>query len=246
MSGADLSPGGSGAGGSGAGETSRRVPAFFADSSVRRCGSGRRFLLGGSPIRLFSLTPAGVELFDRIELKHAFYASAAECSLIGRWLDAGVIHPQADPTAGIDSETAVDGQLTVALVIPVRDRAAAVMQLLASVAADNSPERSAISEIIVVDDGSAKPLEVQSASELLPPIRVIRREESGGAGLARNLGLAQVKADLVAFVDSDCTVTVGWLDPLLAHFANPAVVAVGPRVTAAPPPVLAAAAVSAV
>src|SRR5207245_10976901 len=59
-----------------------------------------------------------------------------------------------------------------------------------------------------------------------------RRDRGGGAGAARNTGLAAVRTPLVAFVDSDCVPGPGWLAPLLRHFADPAVAAVAPRISA--------------
>src|SRR5262249_17957024 len=58
------------------------------------------------------------------------------------------------------------------------------------------------------------------------------RDRCGGAGAARNTGLAAVRTPLVAFVDSDCVPGPGWLSPLLRHFADPAVGAVAPRIRA--------------
>ena|GEM_PF-41643 len=205
------------------------VPAFFTDSSVRRCGGEGRFLLGGSPIRLFSLTSAGAALMDRIELHQSFDASPAEGQLIRRWLDVGVLHPRADLSNGV----CVNAMIT--LVIPVRDRAAGVERLLASVAADYAAGSLWLAEIIIVDDGSTELFVVQFDQALLPPTRVIRCEQSGGPALARNLGLAQVETEFVAFVDSDCAVTLGWLDPLMAQFGDPSVMTVGPRVAAVAP-----------
>jgi mycofactocin system glycosyltransferase len=205
------------------------VPAFARDSSVRRSGSGGRFVLGGSPIRLFSLTPAGAALMDRIELSEPFEASPAERDLINRWQDAGLLHPRPDLTA------AVSPSPQVTLVVPVRDRAEGVLQLLASIAADQSAAAAAILEILIVDDGSAQPLVIETAGQRLPAVRVIRIEESIGPGQARNLGLTQVSTELVAFVDSDCQVTPNWLAPLLGHIADPLVVAAAPRVKAVLP-----------
>jgi mycofactocin system glycosyltransferase len=67
----------------------------------------------------------------------------------------------------------------------------------------------------------------------LPPpdgVDFVRRPRSGGPGAARNAGLARVTSPLVAFVDSDCEATPGWLGPLLAHFADPRVALVAPRI----------------
>ncbi|MGC1513286.1 MAG: mycofactocin biosynthesis glycosyltransferase MftF, partial [Acidimicrobiales bacterium] len=47
---------------------------------------------------------------------------------------------------------------------------------------------------------------------------------------ARNTGLSAVEAPFVAFLDSDCEPAPGWLDRLLVHFEDPAVVAVAPRI----------------
>ena len=51
---------------------------------------------------------------------------------------------------------------------------------------------------------------------------------------AWNAGLALVATSLVAFVDSDCVPTEGWLTPLLGHFDDPLVAAVAPRIVSAP------------
>jgi mycofactocin system glycosyltransferase len=53
--------------------------------------------------------------------------------------------------------------------------------------------------------------------------------------MARNEALAVVDTELVAFVDSDCTPSPGWLDGLTWLFADPGIGAVAPRVTPAPP-----------
>jgi mycofactocin system glycosyltransferase len=42
--------------------------------------------------------------------------------------------------------------------------------------------------------------------------------------------LAQADTPLVAFIDSDCVPEGGWLEPLLAHFNDPMVAAVAPRI----------------
>src|ERR1039458_2931975 len=57
-----------------------------------------------------------------------------------------------------------------------------------------------------------------------------RSRPEPGPAAARNTGLAAADTPLVAFLDSDCVPRPGWLDPLLPHFADPAVGAVAPRI----------------
>lgn len=87
--------------------------------------------------------------------------------------------------------------------------------------------------VLVVDDGSDDPAAVAEVAARYGA-RLIRRPVSGGPAAARNTGLAAMAAGgadgLVAFVDSDCVPSPGWLQRLAGHFADPAVVAVAPRI----------------
>ena len=108
----------------------------------------------------------------------------------------------------------------VTVVIPVRDRTAELALCLAGL----SEYR-----VIVVDDGSRDPAAV-AATATAAGAHVVRRAVNGGPAAARNTGLAAVDTPLVAFLDSDCVPAPGWLDPLLPHFADPAVAAAAPRI----------------
>src|SRR3546814_7335485 len=108
----------------------------------------------------------------------------------------------------------------ITVVIPVRDRAAQLDRALAAL--DHL-------SCLVVDDGSADPSAVaavataRGADVMHLPINL------GPAG-ARNAGLAKVSTPLVAFVDSDVTVTPDALLSLAKHFTDPKVALVGPRI----------------
>ncbi len=57
-----------------------------------------------------------------------------------------------------------------------------------------------------------------------------RHDTSTGPGVARNTGWVATEAEIVVFLDADVLPDPGWLAPLLAHFEDPAVGMVAPRV----------------
>jgi mycofactocin system glycosyltransferase len=169
-------------------------------------------LIGGSPVRLLRLTAAGARLVDRWAVGAPVGRSHGAQALARRLLDAGMAHPR-PPRRGVEG---------VAVVVPVRDDRTGLEATLESLAG-TAPGIS----VVVVDDGSV-PL-VSAADD--PGVQVVRREVSGGPARARNAGRDAVgSARIVVFIDAGCVLERGWLEPLLAHFADPAVGAVAPRV----------------
>jgi glycosyltransferase involved in cell wall biosynthesis len=86
-------------------------------------------------------------------------------------------------------------------VIPVKNRPALIVAAVKSCFAQTSvPD-----EIVVVDDGSddATPDLVMEMARAENRIRLIRRDVSGGAATARNVGAAQASGTWLAFLDSD-------------------------------------------
>lgn len=63
-------------------------------------------------------------------------------------------------------------------------------------------------EIIVVDNGSRLPMRLIEAT--WPGVRFLV-EKTPGPGPARNLGVGQARADVLAFVDADVRVAPGWM-----------------------------------
>lgn len=150
---------------------------------------------------------------------------AAEVSLRDRLLDAGAVHPVLLPVTRDDDEADLR---EVTAVIPVRDDASGLAALLGDLRADGT----AGLRIVVVDDGSRDPAKVGSLVDA-NRATLVRHDRPRGPAAARNSGLAVVGTPVVVFVDADVRVPRRWLGVLLAHFADPRVVAVAPRVRSA-------------
>jgi mycofactocin system glycosyltransferase len=180
--------------------------------------AGGTVLVGGSPVRVLRLTPAGARHVAGWWSGTPVPDSPKAQALARRLLDAGIAHPVPGGSAW------GSGDLTV--VIPVRDREAELTRCLAGLAQ--------VPRVIVVDDCSGDPAAVARVAAGAGA-RVVRRAVNGGPGAARNTGLAAADTPLVAFLDSDCVPGPGWLDALLPHFADPAVGAVAPRIVPAEP-----------
>jgi mycofactocin glycosyltransferase len=209
---------------------------------------GADVLFGGSPPRLLRLNPAGQRALD--ELRRGPVCSPAAGKLARRLTDTGMAHPrpprsagpgERPPTApaggttpgaprdrrpGADTPSApspspADVPADVTVVIPARDRPAYLDRCLGALGRSHP--------VIVVDDGSRQAAEIAGLCRR-HGAALIRRPASGGPGPARNDGLAQVTTPLVAFLDSDCETGPEWITSLAAHFADPLVAAVAPRV----------------
>ena len=182
---------------------------YTLDPSVQRAGGGR-VLIGGSPLVLLRLTAAGAELVDRIERGEPVSTGAKTTPLVDRLLDGGVLHPQ-----HADGASPADVTVVVPAYRPSPDALRGIVAACANTAG-----------VIIVDDASPEPIAPVAGAT------VVRRDDNGGPGAARMTGLAQVgnSSSLVAFVDTDVELTVGWLDQLLAHFADARVALVAPRV----------------
>jgi mycofactocin glycosyltransferase len=111
----------------------------------------------------------------------------------------------------------------VTVVVPVRDRARELDRCLAAAGTEYP--------VVVVDDASAHP-DAVAAVCAARGARLIRRAVNGGPGPARNTALAEISTPFVAFLDSDCVPSPGWIGGLAGHFADPLVAAVAPRIAA--------------
>ncbi len=110
----------------------------------------------------------------------------------------------------------------ITVIIPVKDRPEDIKDCLASLQLVKWPKEKL--EIIVVDDGSTDHTPEVAASM---GATVLRRQTSGGPSAARNLGAQHAKGEILAFLDSDCTVDETWLLELYPWVAAPGIGGVG-------------------
>jgi mycofactocin system glycosyltransferase len=187
------------------------------DPSVRTFRDGT-VLTGGFPGRLVTLSQEGTRALAR--LTGGGPLSDADRRLGRRLVTSGMAHPRraGDGSGGRAAPT-------VTVVVPVRDRSAALDDCLTALA-DTAP-------VVVVDDGSDDPEAVAAVCER-HRARLLRRERSGGPGAARNDAITVLDSELVALVDSDCGVSDGWLEALTPMFADPDIGAAAPRVRPQP------------
>lgn len=162
-------------------------------------------------MRLLKLSPTARRLLTtgRLEVRDDVSAQLARTLL-----DATVAHPR--PTGG---PTYRD----VTVVIPVRDNHSGLRRLVTALRGVR---------VIIVDDGSTRPVEVGDFAGADVAVQVIRHEHFRGPAAARNTGLVACDTDVVAFLDSDVLPRRGWLEALLGHFSDPAVAVVAPRIVA--------------
>ena len=191
--------------------TGPRLPDGFVvqvDRRVKVLAEGSA-LLGGSPTRVLRLAPVAQTMLNggRLEVHDAISAQLARTLL-----DATVAHPR--PASG-------PSHRDVTVVIPVRDNASGVQRLVATLRG---------MRVIVVDDGSAIPVQQADLATMHCDVRVLRHPRSKGPAAARNTGLAECTTDFVGFLDSDVVPRRGWLEALLGHFCDPAVALVAPRI----------------
>jgi mycofactocin glycosyltransferase len=189
------------------------------DPATRQLAPGVWF--GGSPARVVRMSDAGQAAWR--ELATGPVASRAAGVLARRLTDAGLAHPK-NAARSADSTPAVPLMPEVTVIVPAYNRADLLDVCLAALGPDH--------HVVVVDDGSSDPAAVADVARR-NGARLIRRATNGGPGAARNVALESAATDLVAFIDSDCVATAGWIARLAGHFADPLVAAVAPRITGA-------------
>lgn len=177
----------------------------------------RDLIVGGHPTqiaRLASVTAAAVDrLLDGATVAEASKATGGEAGGLARRLIVEGF-AWADPAAGgVDKP----GAEQVTVVVPARNAVAELQDLL------RDPGAPAW---IVVDDGSTDAT-ARIAAHL--GAQVVSHAESLGPAAARNTGWRLATTPFVLFADADAGLPAHW-EEAMAHFADPAVAAVVPRV----------------
>lgn len=213
------------------GPADRRLPDGFRvllDRRTRRIDDGAA-LLGGAPPRLVHLSATARALLPPPG-RPLVVEGPVHRALARTLLDAGLAHPVPGAAASARPE-----QVTV--VVPVKDRP--LDRLLAALGPVGGPDGDGavpgrLGGLVVVDDGSERPEPLRHSVEGAGG-RILRHEHPQGPAAARNAGLAAARTPYVVFLDSDVVPGPGWLEPLLAHLADPAVGLVAPRIIALDP-----------
>jgi glycosyltransferase involved in cell wall biosynthesis len=106
--------------------------------------------------------------------------------------------------------------LAASVIMPVHNRADVLARAIRSVLAQSLGEW----ELIVVDDGSADDSLAVARSFDDPRIRVLELGSNRGGNAARNAGIREAKAPLIAFLDSDDEHLPGKLEWVVGEFAR--------------------------
>ena len=122
-----------------------------------------------------------------------------------------------------------DGQPTVSIIIPTRDRVELLQACVQSLL-----EKTAYSsfEVILVDNGSRAPatLDYLASISSEPRIRVLRQDEEFNYSRLNNCGVRNSSAEFILLMNNDVNVIKsGWLEEMVSHGIQPRVGAVGAR-----------------
>ena len=206
------------------------APMLDERTEVTWLPDGSYRFVGGEPMTMlrlagpaFSRPPLGIGILGiSASLAEAFYAR-------------GLAHPTPVAFNGPNRLDETSDLSHLALVVPVKDDAAGVRALAASLA----EIRARGARLIVVDDGSARPLRPAELSLAEDEVEILRHERPRGPAAARNAGIDAAEssgATEIALLDADTTASgSAWLAFLRLHFQRDSVCAVAPRIVAAEP-----------
>jgi mycofactocin system glycosyltransferase len=175
-------------------------------------------LLSRMPLRVVRLDLSLARLVERG--RELIPRSPAEARALASLFHKGLL--RREPGAPLPAERLP----TITVIVPVKDRADELRRCVESLSALRYPPDKL--EIVVVDDGS-RDASADVARSLGASV-VPSGGEGRGPAAARNRGAAVAEGEILAFIDSDCAASEGWLAELAEEFEDAEVVAVGGRV----------------
>ena len=174
------------------------------------------YLVAPRPLRAVRINRALCDMVEHLDVGARGH-SETQCKTLEVLARKGFLERVAKAAPETDALPAVS------VVIPVMDRAEELRRCLASLRRVRYP--AARLEVIVVDDGSRD--NSAAVAEELGATVVPSGGRGQGPAAARNRGAAAAHGELLAFIDSDCTASPGWLADLVDRFCDPEVAAVG-------------------
>ncbi|WP_432490959.1 glycosyltransferase [Kineococcus gypseus] len=187
-----------------------------------------RVLRGGRPQSVFTVHTGGAGL-SRARLARELVAHLGPALLVPgtSWQElaaapAGGAHPLRDAlgAAAARAPERLGEEVRVSVLMATRDRPGPLRRSLQALLAGTDRPLQ-----VVLVDNSADPAATLRATAGLPGVQVVH-EPWPGLSPARNAGLPHLGGDVVVLVDDDVETAEGWLEELLAPFADPAVGAV--------------------
>lgn len=123
-------------------------------------------------------------------------------------------------TADMTREAA-PSEILLSVVVPTRNRRNVLARLLASIA----PQEGTTIEVLLIDDASADPVNLEQARQNIPvgrtlPVKLTRCAMPVGACAARNIGIAQASGKYILFLDDDTELVGSDLCSRLVAFAD--------------------------
>lgn len=103
----------------------------------------------------------------------------------------------------------------ISVVIPLYNKAAYVRRAIESVLAQGE----AVTEVIVVDDGSTDDSAARVAAMASPKLRLVK-QENGGVSVARNRGIEEASGEFICFLDADDVYLPGFVDEISRLIAD--------------------------
>jgi glycosyltransferase involved in cell wall biosynthesis len=129
---------------------------------------------------------------------------------------------------GANGTSAMTHLPSVSVIVPTRNRAASVRDLLAALVVQVYP--AALMEVLVIDNDSDDDTEavVREAAAVAPSAVRYHRKQNDGPAASRNRGAEMASGDILAFTDSDCIPTPAWIRMAVGQFKGSVGLVCGP------------------